>query len=41
MCSDVLRIYPEIEKRLQADNMFVSSPIYAIIFATYYRLVCK
>lgn len=40
MYSDVLRIYPEIQKRLQAENMFTTSPIYAIMFATYYRLVC-
>lgn len=41
MYSDILRIYPDIQKRLQAENMFATSQIYAIIFATYYRLVCS
>lgn len=39
MLGDVLRIYEEIRKRIQANKQFVPAAINAIIFATYYRLV--
>lgn len=39
MYGDILRINDEIQKRIAAQNMYASSAINAIIFATYYRLV--
>lgn len=37
--NDVLRIYAEVKKRTSERNMYVSSAVNAIVFATYFRLV--
>lgn len=39
MFGDVLRIYDEARKRIEARNQYTSNAINVIVFATYYRLV--
>lgn len=41
MYGELLRLYDDIRKRIQANNQYIPAAICAIVFASYYRLVSK